>query len=292
MQYYDDAIRVSDPGDFLRHYDQLQPGLLEHSRTHAPGSVLVMYALIWLLGALFSRNIIRKFVPRSVTTGYFVFVVMTIPSVQTYSLASEDAIIASCVLGALSFFLALRTSCAMGGCAIFLFLAAFLTFGFLFAIPVIVLYDLAVNRSMVRSLASSIGAAACYVVLYWLTDFNYVNSFLTASAVHLGSYHVGGDPASYFLSRVQDVLEILMFLGPALTLLAVAGALNRKRCAGGLRLLGGLGCSHLIGRAAQWRVWGRGNCPRLSFCLSILAPARLSQFRVGLRRGDGLRSLG
>jgi hypothetical protein len=238
-QFYHDAIRISDPLDFLAHYEQLQPGLREHARTHPPGSVLLMFVLdgvlksplliglaIALLSTVFSSVFLWWILSKVLgqpydIAGFCVFVFMMVPAVQIYYLASEDAIVSSCIIGSISFFMGRKPVVATIGCAICLFLGSFLTFGFLFVLPVLALYDLIINRALVRSTLAIVGVGSGYYLLYVLTGFNYVNSFVIGSADHLGSYHLLAEPISYFFTRLQDVLEIVMFLGPVLAWLAI-----------------------------------------------------------------------
>ena len=48
-QYFHDAILVSDAFEYLREFDERQPDILIHTRTHPPGPVLTIYGLFNLL---------------------------------------------------------------------------------------------------------------------------------------------------------------------------------------------------------------------------------------------------
>ena len=262
IQYYHDAAHISEPLDFVRHYAQLQSGLGDHSRVHPVGPVLTLYVLrrllndpaliglsialaSTLLSSLFLGRILSKSFCNSSVAGYWVFVFMTIPAVQIYYLATVDALVSSCVLGAVCFFLDRRNMIAVLGCGICLFLSSFLTFGFLFALPVFILYDILVHRSVMRSSAAAAIVLTAYVLFYFLTGFNYLDSFSAGSAAYMNAYHVTDEPASYIFTRMQDVLEILIFFGPALMLLAIRGVVQREGHQQQLWLLGCLGIASL-----------------------------------------------
>jgi hypothetical protein len=55
-------------------------------------------------------------------------------------------------------------------------------------------------------------------------DFNYIVSFLyTSQEVNPQGFRLIADPYDYFITRVEDILEILFFFGPFLFLLFICG---------------------------------------------------------------------
>src|SRR5437764_144201 len=50
QEYFHDALAVTDPVDFLRRYNELQPTLHRHAHTHPPGAVLTLYFLEKIFG--------------------------------------------------------------------------------------------------------------------------------------------------------------------------------------------------------------------------------------------------
>lgn len=101
---------------------------------------------------------------------------------------------------------------ALVGC---LFAASFLTFAACFLPPVMAAYEFAARRSIRRTIIAVITCVAAYAALYVLTGFNYAASLRIASALeNPHGFRLLADPVSYLLTRVECVLEILVFLGP------------------------------------------------------------------------------
>ncbi|MBK8304455.1 MAG: hypothetical protein IPK98_14020 [Chloracidobacterium sp.] len=45
QEYFHDALNITDPIDFFRRYNEIQPTLHMHGHTHPPGAVLTFYVL-------------------------------------------------------------------------------------------------------------------------------------------------------------------------------------------------------------------------------------------------------
>ncbi len=117
QEYYHDAMTITDPGDFLRRFNKIQPTLHRHAHTHPPGAVLLFYylrqllvdpALIAIFIMLVSTIVTALFFYRLLLTAlsedtarYMVFLLMLLPVVQIYYLATIDAIVASLLIGTL-----------------------------------------------------------------------------------------------------------------------------------------------------------------------------------------------
>jgi hypothetical protein len=241
IQCWHDAVRIEHPLDFVRRYVESQPGLLVHASTHPPGAVLAIYALHRLLGnpaaislaiaciavistMLFLYGILAGEFGAGRLPRYLIFLFMLVPSVQIYYVACIDALIASALLGAAFFFLRKRTATAIAGMVVCTFIASFMTFGFLFIIPVLVVTELVVDRRLVRSGVTILLVAALYLVVDRVLGFNYLASFRTAAAIeNPRGFMLFADPASYVFTRLEGMLEIIVFLGPFLAILALRG---------------------------------------------------------------------
>jgi hypothetical protein len=241
IQYYHDAIKIGDPLYFMDNYELLQPDLLTHSRVHPPGAVLTVYFLnslfkspapitfsiaiiSTLLSVIFMYGILKRELEDAYLAGYAAFLFALIPSVQIYYAASVDALIASLLLGVLAFFTSKRKTVAIGLSSVFLLAASFLSFSFAIILPVIVVYELVVRRSLLRSASVIMILALVYFVFYIVFNYNYLHSFFIASALeNPQGFSLLAVPASYFFTRLEGILEIIVFFGPFLSLLFFYG---------------------------------------------------------------------
>ncbi len=239
-QYYEDAVRVSSAGQLLREFGQLQPRLGVHARSHPPGAVLFFYALIHTVGhgaavsmviaalavgfsGAFLYGVLSRDFDRD-TCGYVTLLFLLIPAVQIYYCATLDAVIASCFLGVLLSIRHRSAPLGIGGAVVSLFCASFLTFAACFLVPVVVGYEIITRRSVRRSAVVLVGVGVLYTAMYLFCGFDYVDSFRTASALeNPGGFLLFAEPASYVMTRLEDVANIAWFFGPFLLVLFVRG---------------------------------------------------------------------
>lgn len=239
-QYFHDAILISDAFEYLRGFDERQPELLIHTRTHPPGPVLTIYGLFGLLQrpslvaiaiALISVSLSLVFLNRlltkefgSPTADFAAFLFVLIPAVQVYYLASIDALVATLLLGALYFFLHPHRTLSIVGTIAFLAAASFLTFAFLFMLPVLAGFEFVKDRRLTKFFLTLAGLAGLYLMLHIAMDFNYLRSFLTASALeNPDGFKLITAPASYVFTRLEGIFLIAAFFGPFLIALWVRG---------------------------------------------------------------------
>lgn len=240
QEYYHDAIKVADARDFLARYNELQPTLNRHSHTHPPGAVLTLYALNRIFGdpALIAMAIMLIATPVSL---YFVYRLMAaavdddtaryvtaifafLPVVQIYYLATLDALIAAILIAALYLFCFGSSRGSAAAAAVLVSTSFFLTFVSLFILPVLVGFELLVKRSLKRSAIVVIGLVAFHVLLYWFTGYDAIRAFRTASAFeNPRGFMLFVEPANYLFTRLEDIAEIVFFLGPFLLLLFFRG---------------------------------------------------------------------
>ena len=270
QEYYHDALKIADPADFFRRYNEVQPTLSSHGHTHPPGAVLAFYYLEKVFGdpamiaifILFASTIPSVyFVYRLMSTevngelaGYMAFLFVLLPAVQIYYLATIDAVVVSLIMGVLYLFCFDERRWAMAGAVVLVAGSFMLTFVTLFIVPVLVGFDLLIRRSLRRSVIVLGSVGLFYVVLYLLTGYNAFLSFRTASHYEnpLG-FMLFVDPANYFFTRIEDVAEILFFFGPFLLVLFIRG-IRRMRFRP-LDVLTVLGCISLLGMyvTGAWR---------------------------------------
>jgi hypothetical protein len=73
------------------------------------------------------------------------------------------------------------------------------------------------------------GIIGYYVVLYFTLSYNYIDSFLYASTLeNPDGFMLFANPGNYFLTRLDDILDIIYFFGPVLTVLLIQGIKNMK----------------------------------------------------------------
>ncbi len=270
IQYYHDAVEIEDVAAFLRDYDLRQPHLREHGRTHPPGAVLLILALLavlsnpgWVavaiavasvvLTAVLTRRLLSRHLPDDRLAGYATFLLLLVPAVQIYYCASVDALIAALFLGVVCYLTDRPTVAHLVAALVCLMVLSMLTFAAVLVLPVVV------GNALLRHPADSgqrhggrrlrIGAAwpagavlaaavVAYVALDRFAGFNYVRSFRVAAALeNPDGLRLLADPISYAFTRVENVAEIAVFFGPFLTVLAARGLWIERPGTGGLNQL-------------------------------------------------------
>ncbi|MBN1825218.1 MAG: hypothetical protein JW958_03055 [Candidatus Eisenbacteria bacterium] len=239
IRYYHDAVKIRDAGAWLGAFNEIQPDLLVHSRTHPPFAVLLHYGilrtgggaaalgisftLLALLALPVTGAILRELgVPRE-RRGPLLILFAVLPAVNIYSAASLDGVI---LLPATLFLYGLvligRPGRAVAG---FLLVAAgftgvnLLTFGgtyLLLAGGFAGVIEL-LRRERPRSLAATVVALLLFgltaLVLRRLCGYDHVLALRTAADFENPGGFLGRvDPAAYFLTRIENVAEIAFFL--------------------------------------------------------------------------------
>jgi hypothetical protein len=246
LTYYWDAIEIEDPLEFLRTFNQRQDKLELHSRTHPPGAVLLYYFLykififsalislaILIISTIFSALFLYGILKREINNElslYTTFLFLLIPAIQIYYLANNYAIITALILGVIYFYMHPDNRINLIGTICCLFLIAFLTFmvvfilGVLFCFETIKSYKNKRVTNFKNIFLISMSLFLIYVVFLVLFNFNYIASFLYASQQeNPQGFWLFADPFGYFVSRVENILEILFFFGPFLFLLFLRG---------------------------------------------------------------------
>jgi hypothetical protein len=244
-EYYTDAVKISNPNTFISNFVQAQPYLHMHSRSHPPGAVLLIYYFIQffkspatisiaiavisiLLTAIFFYRIAKSERTKEFS-GFLVLLLLLLPSVQIYYLASIDAVVSGVLLTSVSLFVTSKSRLSTALSALFLFIASFLDFGFLFAIPVILVFEWLSTRKVTRSVIIILILISLYFVIYSLTGFNYYSAFRQASQIENPSgFMLLANPINYIMTRIEDIAEIVFFLGPFPVYLGIRSLMNHR----------------------------------------------------------------
>lgn len=259
QQYYHDALDITAGEDntslnaatvFLHNFNRIQPTLRTHARTHPPGAVLFFWILhralslppaaIGILIAVFSVLIsawsLRSFAVsllglEDALAGYASFLYLLLPVVQIYYCAALDAVITSLLLAAAALWLRPARIGSTLGAAALVTTASFLTFGFAWAQPVLLIMDMARGeRRWWRIAAIPLMMALLYGALKAGLGFDYQLALRTAS--HLENpmgFRGTVEPVSYTFTRLEDITEMAAFLGPFLLVLLRPGLCLLKR---------------------------------------------------------------
>ena len=245
-QYYDDALKITDAVNFVNNFERLQPSLLVHARTHPPGAILIIYLLLKILGNPALISIAIGVVSVSLSTfflynilsiefeedlsGYVTFLFILIPSIQIFYVATIDALISTFLLGSLYFYLRRRSLINIIGSLFFIFLASFLTFTFIFILPIMAGYELLIRKDFLRSAYIIIGMGLIYALISIFFNYNYVNSFMIASALeNRRGFLPFSEPLTYLFTRIEGIFEIILYFGPFLSLLMVISLRTKER---------------------------------------------------------------
>ena len=86
-------------------------------------------------------------------------------------------------------------------------------------------------KNLVNKAQTLIIMAVSIVIIYGfllLLGFNYINAFIYASSSTSG-FTLFSNPVQYFTTRLQNILDILIFFGPILIVLCYRGIKNLKK---------------------------------------------------------------
>ena len=179
---------------------------------------------------------------------------MILPAIQIYYLATLDALITALLTATLYLFCFCAGRKAYIGAMFTLSTSFLLTFVSIFILPVLVGFELIVKRSLKRSFIVIGGVIVIHSLLYIFTGYNALQAFHTASVYeNPKGFMLFVDPVNYFFTRIEDVAEIILFLGPFLFILLIRGL--KKIQFQPLAVLTVLGCGTLIAMYATgaWR---------------------------------------
>jgi len=261
LQYFHDASHFTGVRDALARWTAEQP-TMAHGSTHPPGAVIlaltvhdpVVLALLWLFVSTFVASFaLHRLVVcflgdrRLASTGVLLFAAL--PAVQIYFGSTLDALLAAVLMAALAVHAAKPSLARAILTGLLITAAAFLSFGAWILVPTFLALEWAEHRTLKRSAIALVVAALALASLRAF-GFDYFASFRMAS--HLenpAGFRLLADPIDYVATRVEDVAEILFFLGPAVLLgtARARGALTALPRTVVLVAVGSLAASFLTG---------------------------------------------
>jgi uncharacterized membrane protein len=258
-----DALQIGNPLSFIMNFEEIQSTLTIHAQTQPPGAVLVIYLFyvifqnpglisiaLCIISSVFSVYFMNGVYVRlfdEQLSKYAVFLFVLLPAIQVYYLANIYAIVSTLVLGLLYFYFHSNKTISITGSFLCLFLGTFISFLFVYTVLFLFIFELLqfFNRksdepiqNRVKSFLTFpaklvgiyIGVASVYIGMAIFLDFNYITAFLYAtSSENPNGFMLIANPLEYFITRIQDVLDILIFFGPILTALCYEGFMWLKK---------------------------------------------------------------
>ena len=246
-QYFANVDLANQPIQFLAEFNKIQSDLSVHSRSHPPGAVF-FYALIgalqfgetgmvsmWilLLSTVTSGYFLFKFFDKEFSeekAGMFAFLFLLIPGVMIYFCASLDAIIVALTI---IFIYLLRKNDNIKirfYLTVLLFLLTFLNFGMLFIFPVFWAWETWVRKMQSRFFMCIACTSFIYLLLFFFTGYNQADAFFAASSLeNERGFELFNMPVLWLVSRIQGILELLIFTGPFFIFAAWNGVIVLKK---------------------------------------------------------------
>ena len=256
-ELFTDVLNIDNVLDFISNYEIIQPTLTVHAQTQPPGAVLSVYlfslflnnpgivaiglCLVSAVGsAFFLHGIINQLFDEE-SARYATLLYLLLPAVQVYYLANIYALVATLSLGVLYFYFHSDWRIGSVGASICLFLLTFITFLSVYMVLFLIVYEILSSRaeikttsvldilkvtlrSLKRPLLLSLAVGIVYGFLFVTLGFNYVNAFLYASVLeNPDGFMLLSNPIQYITTRVQNILDIIIFFGPVLFVLSYRG---------------------------------------------------------------------
>ena len=232
--YWLETPYVRSVHTYLMEYTQRQRSLGLHAQTHPTGAVLFTYGARRLLATpamitlvmgmlcLFAIGGAFFWLARSDVddeeAGYWALLLLLLPAVQIYGVWALESVVAALILGAVAVSRVNGWLWAVLGTGLLLAVAGLLTFGVLFAGPVLAGREWVERRTLWRTTGVALVVVGLYTWIWWDSDFNYWTSFQIATAIeNPAGFRWLADPADYILSRLEGFGEVFLFFGPILT---------------------------------------------------------------------------
>jgi len=259
-EIYNDAIKIKNVFEFISNYETIQPSLGVHSRTHPPGAVIFIYFLYLLfkdpgliaialcsistiLSSYFLNGIFKRYFDEKLSK-FMTLLFLLLPAVQIYYLANIYAIVISLILGVIFFYFHPNKKKGIIGASICLFLATFISFMSFFIVLCLFIFEMIKFRTAFKAGENNLGTnkfiqlyknlnkliiiigsvVSIYSLFLVLFGFNYLNAFLYASeSENSQGFALIANPIKYIVTRVANILDILIFFGPILIVLCYRG---------------------------------------------------------------------
>ena len=262
-EIYSDISKVVNPISFVSNFNTFQASLSLHAQTQPPGAVLTIYFLnlifqepayiaigLSIISGVFSAFFINGLYKKlfdSENAKYGAFLYLLLPAIQVYYLANIYAIVATLAAGALSFYFNSNRILKYVGTFVTIFLGTFISFLFVYIPLVILLFEVIRSLQLSRDhewskrfvdvissvsgiIIIGIGIVLVYLLMYLGLGFNYVEAFLYASSLeNPGGFMLLSNPAEYIITRLDDILDIVVFFGPFLAVFAYEGIRSMRK---------------------------------------------------------------
>jgi hypothetical protein len=238
-QYWQDTDKMSSLGGLLPAYTLLQPTLHIHSRVHPPGPMVVIWSLRQLrddpafVGAVMA-------VAAILSAGFFYLIArhwftdkaarammgvyLLLPAVQIYGWATIDALILLTFAAAAYGWLKRGEKRWFLVCVVMTWLSMLLTFAGLLLIGFYVVEEFWRGRKINHSAKVFFLVGGLWLLMELGFGYSYLESFEIARSFEgPGGFYGFRDPLSYVMTRAEDVLEPLVFLGPVVFLFLLLG---------------------------------------------------------------------
>jgi hypothetical protein len=233
--YYQDARLIHQLPNFIRNYVTIQPTLGYHARVHPPLPIIahflinqvsihpLLHTAVFFLGSLglipLYYHAAKKITSSLPTATLVATIGGLLPAFQIYALASLDALIATVFFAAI---LSYWHQSQSWKTLLLTFIASQLTFGFVWLLPIFYVISIATTKQPLKTWLTFITKlVGCLVGLFLLTRYNYFDSFKVAASFE-GSHHFFQSVStfvSYLVTRLQNLLEPAVFLGPLMLIL-------------------------------------------------------------------------
>lgn len=256
IQYYHDAIKIDSWQNWLSAFNNTQESLLCHARTHPPGALLIeklfftisknplwistIFLFLSSISIILVYKIFIELGKDKIFSNKMALLYVLIPSVNIYSLATLDAIIATLINTLLLGIIIILESKNKRRVIIWsvlsvlsIIIASLLTFGSIYMWAVLGAFSLYLfyfhgNKKILIFL--SIASILFLLVVFLLNqiyNYNYFESFFTASKLeNPHGFMLFASPIQYFATRIEDVFEIAIFL--SFGLIAVLSTIKYK----------------------------------------------------------------
>lgn len=246
VKYWQDQAAVESPLNYLKNYTTLQPTLGHHSRVHPPGPVFLSWLLrstlqnelliasTLFLGGLSVVWISYRWMRTEIgekNALYTAVLLGLLPASQIYLWFSMDGIIAALFLFTLWKFCRTSKSNSLILTILGLLASSLMTFAVMWLVAVMILLAWKNNKLRDKLRKALIGLVIILFGLSKLTGYDYLDSMLLAKSFEgfSGGFYGLVEPLSYVVTRVQDVLEPLVFLGPFVGLLVVLSFMQKSK---------------------------------------------------------------
>lgn len=238
IEYFDDALKITDAGAWLRDFNSAQHSLLTHSRTHPPFAVLFHYwvgelvahhplgvALIFCaltaLVPLAFRELLRALEVDESIRNPLTLLLILMPGFSIYGAVSFDSIIAlPFTMALLGLVWMLRGERLVEGSLLFgasSLVSHLLTFGSLFlcAVALLLAVDSLLTQRSWRPLLL-IGTAFMIQLGFFLVfqhyGYDHLQAFKTASRIENPSgFMLFSSPVRYVMTRIENTGELVVF---------------------------------------------------------------------------------